>query len=381
MPGNTRDLIGERLRRIGQKGRDAVWCVAGAGNGGICMAGHLGLMGFPVRLYNRNEEHIAGVKWHGGVELEGELSGFGPVSLATSDMRTACEGADVVMIVTPANAHRPLALQMAPFLSDGQVVVLNPGRTGGALEFRATLRSAGAIGRPVIAEAQTFIYASRRISRHKGHIFKIKNEVPVAALPSFRTPEVLGALENAFPQFQAGGDVLSTSMENIGAVFHPALTLLNAGWIEETRGDFEYYHHGITPSVAAVLERIDEERLAVARALGVRSVSAREWLYLAYDSAGDDLYHSIRATTAYAGIKAPQDINHRYISEDVPMSLVPIASIGKALGVAVPAIDMIIDLACLMHHKDYRATGRTTATLGIEGLSVKEIRRIVEELD
>ena len=121
--------------------------------------------------------------------------------------------------------------------------------------------------------------------------------MPAAALPSFRTPEILGALENAFPQFQAGGDVLSTSLENIGAVFHPALTLLNAGWIEETRGDFEYYHQGITPAVASVLQRIDDERLAVARALGVRTVSAREWLYLAYDSSGDDLCAAIRATS------------------------------------------------------------------------------------
>ena len=82
--------------------------------------------------------------------------------------------------------------------------------------------------------------------------------------------------------FVAGTNVLATSLENIGAVFHPALTILNAGWIEATHGDFEYYLQGITPSVAKVLERVDEERLAVARGLGVRSMSKREWLYLSY---------------------------------------------------------------------------------------------------
>lgn len=373
------DPVGARLRATRDKGKEAVWCVVGAGNGGICMAGHLGLMGFPTRLYNRSEEHLAGVRWHGGVELDGEISGFGSLAMVTTDMAQAVAGADIIMVVTPATAHRPLALAMARHLEDGQLVLLNPGRTGGALEFRAALRSAGETARPVVAEAQTFIYASRRISGHKGHIFKIKNEVPAAALPSFRTPEILGALENAFPQFQAGGDVLSTSLENIGAVFHPALILLNAGWIEETRGDFEYYHQGITPAVASVLQRIDDERLAVARALGVRTVSAREWLYLAYDSSGDDLCAAIRATSAYRGIKAPRDIAHRYIFEDVPMSLVPISSIGAQLGVGTPVTDMTIDLACIMHGTDYRAVGRTVRSLGIEGLSVQEIRSLVAE--
>jgi opine dehydrogenase len=170
-------------------------------------------------------------------------------------------------------------------------------------------------------------------------------------------------------------------MENIGAVFHPALTILNAGWIEETKGDFEYYLQGITPSVALVLERIDAERFAVARALGVRSVSAREWLYLSYDSTGADLFEAIRATKGYRGIKAPPGIDHRYIFEDVPMSLVPISSLGAALGLATPTIDMIIDLGSIMHRTDYRASGRTVESLGLAGLSVQQIHSLVTNED
>ncbi len=369
------------LRETRDKGKDAVYCVIGAGNGGVAMAGHLGLMGFRVNLYNRTDEHLAGIRWHRGIEVDGAVKGFGPVALATSDIGAAVSGADVIMVVTPSTAHRPLAVLMAKHLRDGQIVVLNPGRTGGALELRQVLRENGCVARPVIAEAQTFIYASRRTSRHTGHIFRIKNAVPVAALPSFRTPDVLGVLENSYPQFSAGGNVLSTSMENIGAVFHPALTILNAGWIEETGGNFEYYLQGITPSVAKVLEKIDEERLAVARALGVRSVSAREWLYLSYDSPGEDLCQAIRATKSYRGIKAPQTIAHRYISEDVPMSLVPISSIGGMLGVRTPVIDMIIELGSLMHGTDYRACGRTVESLGLAGLSVKQIHVLVTEAD
>jgi opine dehydrogenase len=249
------------------------------------------------------------------------------------------------------------------------------------MEFHKTLMDSSIAASPVIAEAQTFIYASRAVSRHRGHIFRIKNSVPLAALPSYWTPAVLGALEAAFPWFMAGSNVLATSMENIGAIFHPALTILNAGWIEATGGDFDYYSQGITPSVALILERMDEERMAVARSLGVRSLSAREWLYMTYDSPGKDLHESIQNTASYRGIKAPSTIAHRYIYEDVPMSLVPIASIGESLGIKTPTIDMIIDLASLLHGKDYRAEGRTARKLGLAGLSLKEIHNLVFDPD
>jgi opine dehydrogenase len=145
----------------------------------------------------------------------------------------------------------------------------------------------------------------------------------------------------------------------------------------ETKGDFEYYLQGITPSIALVLERIDAERLAVARSLGLRNCPPWSGCTCPIRRRGNGLYEAIRNTSAYQGIKAPPSIDHRYVFEDVPMSLVPIASLGRALGVATPTIDMIIDLACLMHRVDYRAFGRTVERLGLAGLSVKQILEVV----
>ena len=366
-----------RLRALRGRGADVAFCVLGAGHGGLAMAGHLAIQGHPVALYNRTAEHLDGVRWHGGIKVEGAVTGFGAVRVATPDIGEAMEGAQVIMVVTPATAHRGLARAMAPHVKDGQLIVLNPGRTGGALEVRKALQDAGSAAAAVVAETQTFLYASRATSRWEAHIFRIKNTVPFATLPSFLIPDALAVLADPFPQFVAGSNVLATSLENIGAVFHPALTILNAGWIEATGGDFEYYLQGITPSVARLLERIDAERLSVAAAVGVRSMSAREWLYLSYDSPGKDLYEAIRKTGSYRGIKAPPGINHRYIWEDVPMSLVPLASLGEALDVPTPTIRMIVDLASILHSTDYWAAGRTVRTLGLAGMSVRQIRQFV----
>jgi opine dehydrogenase len=370
-------LLTESLRRMREKGRKTVFCVIGAGHGGLAMAGHLGIMGFPVSLYNRTGDNLNGVRWHGGVKVSGAVEGFGPVRTATTDINEAITGADVIMVVTPATAHRSLAEIMAPHLVDGQMIILNPGRTGGALEFRAVLLGAKAEAVVVIAETQTFLYTSRAVSRSEGHIYRVKNAVPLATLPAYWIPDTLAVLNQAFPCFIAGNSVLSTSIENIGAVFHPALTILNSGWIEATGGDFDYYLQGITPSIAMLLEKVDAERIAVATGLGLQSATAREWLYRSYDSSGRNLHEAIQNTVCYAGIKAPPNIAHRYIFEDVPMSLVPIASIGALLGIATPTIDMVINLGSILHGRDFRAEGRTVARLGLAGLSLKQIHRLV----
>jgi opine dehydrogenase len=203
--------------------------------------------------------------------------------------------------------------------------------------------------------------------------------VPLAALPATRTAEVLSKINHAYPQFIDGVNVLHTGLNNMGAIFHPALTLLNVGWIEATHGDYQFYIDGVTPSVARMLEVLDRERVTVASSIGLRARTSMEWLKLAYDSTGEDLYDAIHNQPGYYGIKAPSTINHRYIFEDVPMSLVPIASLGSRYGVSVRGIESIIRIACIIHRTDYWRRGRTVDKLGIADLSVNELTRYVNE--
>jgi len=81
----------------------------------------------------------------------------------------------------------------------------------------------------------------------------------------------------------------------------------------------------------------------------------------------------------YRGIRAPNRLEHRYIMEDVPMSLVPMASIGELLGVNVPTIKAVIHLASLLHERDYWKEGRTVEKLGLAGMNVAQIRRLIVE--
>ncbi|MGI6343464.1 MAG: NAD/NADP octopine/nopaline dehydrogenase family protein [Bacillota bacterium] len=355
------------------------FAVLGAGHGGQAMAGHLAYLGFQVSLYNRSEERLTPIRASEGIALDGVVEGFGALPVVTTDMGEALAEADVIMVVVPANAHRFMAEQCAPHLRDGQIVVLNPGRTGGALEFLNIIRQRGVQADVVVAEAQTLIYAARNNNPAQVTIYGIKNSIPVGALPSHRIPEVVRALRSAFPQFVPGDNVLKTSLDNIGAIFHPALTILNAGRIEATHGDFEFYMDGVTPSVAQILESMDEERISVAAALGIQATSARNWLYVAYNAVGRNLYEAMQNNVGYNGIKAPTTLYHRYITEDVPMSLVPIASLGDLLGVPTPTFRTMIHLASILHDQDYWLIGRTAEQMGLAGLDVAAIRRYALE--
>ncbi len=358
------------------------YTVVGAGHGGKAMAAHLALMGCHVTLYNRTFEHVEAIAKRGGLDLEwteGFCHGFARLERVTSDMATALKQAQVVMVVVPSSAHGELACKMAAHLKPGQIVILHPGRTCGAIEFRKALADAGCQTPVIVAEAETFIYASRSDGPAQARIFRIKEAVPLAALPAVDTACVLEAIRPVYPQYIDGVNVLQTGLNNMGAIFHPGLTILNSGRIESTHGDFQFYIDGVTPSTARVLEVLDRERVTVASALGIRARTAMEWLKLAYNTTGEDLNEAIHNQPGYYGIKAPSTLNHRYIFEEIPMSLVPIASLGQNYGVSVRGMDSLIRLACIIHRTDYWRRGRTLDKLGIAHLSVSELTRYVNE--
>jgi opine dehydrogenase len=359
-------------------------CVIGAGHGGTSMAAHLALMDFEVNLWNRTSEHLEPIQQRGGIDLlvpEGSDLPRGTAQLkrVTSDIAEALEGTKLIMVVVPATAHKDIARVCAEHLVDDQVVVLNPGRTGGALEFRRVLDECGCQAQVTLAETQTFIYASRVVGPAQARIFGVKNSIPVAALPGYQTPIVLKVLRQAFPQFVPGDTVLKTGLENVAILFHPTVMIANAARIEDQPQGFEYYLEGITPSVAHLLEELDQERIRVAEALGIRAMPVRTWLYVAYDAAGRDLYEAIRSNQTYKGIMAPSSLHHRYLLEDVPTSLIPMSSLGDQFGVETPVMKGLVEVASPLLGIDFWAEGRKVGDMGVAGLNVKQIRRFVTE--
>ena len=98
---------------------------------------------------------------------------------------------------------------------------------------------------------------------------KLTTDVYLAAMPRAGTDRLYDLVRDVWPAVEKAESVFQTTLQNGNPVIHPAVTLLNAGLLERTGGDFLFYEEGVTESVGRLIEAVDNERLAIAAALGV----------------------------------------------------------------------------------------------------------------
>lgn len=347
--------------------------VIGAGNGGQAIAGHMAAIGHEVRLYARRQEQVDELNNKGEICLCGRLEGLsGKLALITSNIVDVITGAQVIMIATTASAHKILARIMAPYLSDGQYIILNPGRTCGALEFKNTLSENGCHKRLYIAEAQTLVYACRMVKTGEVNVIGVKDRVLISALPASDTQAVIDMLKPMYTCFYPAKNILQTSFENIGAIFHPSVVLFNEATIE--RGQSFYFYREMTPALAQMIEAVDKERLAVAKAYDIDLVSAKDWVSYAYNGVtGDTLCERMQNNPAYYEILAPTTINCRQITEDIPTGILPMTELGRVAGVKTPIMDALVTLCSTLLNIDFHHNGRTLESLSLNRLTSDEI--------
>ena len=351
------------------------YCVVGAGAGGLATAAHLSRLGMPPILFNRTPSRIEPVRAWGGIQVEGLWRGLHPVAEATSDPGCVQE-ADVIIVATPATAHGEVARLLAPHLTSRHVVILHPGRTLGALEFLRVLRAHGVRVRAV-GEADTLLYTSRSPEPGRVRVLGLKRRIRLAAVPAWDTRVVVDAFARLGPA-EAASSVIETGLSNIGAMVHPAPMVLNAGRIEAGQ-PFEYYREGMTGAVVSAILGLDRERMATARAWGVRVLPVQRWLRASYEVPADacTLSDLFAANPAYVGVMAPATLAHRYLLEDVPTGLVPLVELARLVGLRAPLMNAIIDMAAGLTGVDFRRTGRTLERLGLGELDARALGRLV----
>jgi len=346
--------------------------VVGVGVGGLAVAGHAGLGGHEVRVLDVRSEAVVPIQQAGGIRVTGKEEGFASVVEASLDPATVIPHADLVVLVTQGQDQSAAAASIAPHLSPGQVVLVKPGCTGGALEVAEVLGDP----RFLVAETDAFVFGCSNPRPGESHIASIKQHFGVAALPADKTDDVLDLVTDVFPQATRAADVLHTSLQNMNAILHLAPMVMNAGRIEHEGGRFDLYGDGVTPSVAAVMAATDGERMAVALALGIEVRPLLEWIGVSYGVEETDLHTAIQRLhhDVYGPSPAPTTLEHRYLLEDVPCGSVPVVSLGEQLGVAVDLTGRCIHLASRLLGRDLWGSGRTTARLGLANLSAAEIR-------
>jgi opine dehydrogenase len=357
--------------------------VLGGGNGGHALAADLTLKGFKVFLFSRWPEELKVLQDQGGILLI-EPSGERLVSIhrVCKDIREALKESEVILVTVPAIAHDYYAHACAPHLTNEQIIVLNPGSTGGALAFKKILRGERAGLDIPVCETNTLTYICRLVDPARVRITS-RTKVQFASLPGKKTKECFQMFQKLFPDATARENVLETSLTNINAVLHPPGMILNAGWIEHTRGDFSYYCEGSSPAVARVIEEVDKERIALCQKLDYSTERFLDFFYKAGSTSdkayrSGSLYQALQESEPNRFIRAPENLSYRFLTEDVPFGIVPMACLGEMLGVPTPTINALIDLASIICQMNFRQTGWTLEKMGIEEMSLKSLLNYIE---
>lgn len=340
----------------------------GAGHQGMAMSAHLALNGESVRVWNRTLENVDEIKKKCIIESFGQVQGIAKIEAVSDTIEDVIT--DTILVATPSTAHKSIAKILADVLLPNTVIYLNPGRTFGAIDFYKTLLECGCKNLPCIVETQSIIYTCRKIAATQVYIYTLKKDIKMAyvmgsdELVTSRLPRCVRE------RFVLCDSVLETSLSNIGMILHCAPVLFNIGWIESPEYEFKYYYDGISKSVGDILEKLDVERVNVAKALGVQVETLKQWFESAYGVQGESILECIKKNDCYRNIDAPRSIEHRYLDEDVPNGLVPVEYLGKSMNIDVKLTTLIIDLANQVRGKDYRELGRKIGTDELKRLNI-----------
>ena len=354
--------------------------IIGAGIGGVYLVAELGLAEHRLRLHDLDDSRLTDIRAHGGVDVE--PGGLAVVERATTDLAAAVDGADVIIVATGGNAQQTVAHSLAPLLRDGQIILLIQGNTGGSLVVRRALDAAGCRVAVDVAEMDNYPFSNWRLSPTRIRPIVKKRWLQIAAFPGRRIAAVFPRLSPLFPHAVAAPSVVCTGFTNANAMLHVANCVGNAGKID--RGEsYRFYAEGVTSSVARLYEAINGERVAVAMALGASVPTLEDWFERVYHVRGADLVETCRLLTTnsdgpYQATGTPKSFDHKYITEDVPVGLIPMSALGAAAGVPTPAIDALITLVRAMTGKDFAAEARTLERMGLAGMNASDIRRFAD---
>ncbi len=317
--------------------------IIGGGSTGHAVAAYLSSKGGECVL-NTRDAIKADIINSSGITAEGAINGNFKVN-ATTNIVEAVAGSELIIVMTTANAHREVACRLKPLLTQNQKILIFNSNWG-ALEFKQVLGLDIQLKNLTVAETGAQLFMSS--SKEPGHVnIGMKIKISVSATEPEKTQPLLDEINEYFPQFTKASSIIETTMSTTNPVIHVPITLLNAARIENAQ-QFLFYGEGASRTAVDLVTKLDIERIAVAKSLGCEIVDVLTGINSFWEIKHDNLFDALTKNEIYVKGMGPTSLNHRYLSEDVPFGIAPIAKIGKLIGIETPYTDALLNiLRCL----------------------------------
>ncbi len=360
---------------------------------GFAAAGHMALRGEEVRLYEFPQFRAAIEDLEKDPMLEvvsvcaetGLPEGGARLAYAGTDARKALEGADLILVAVPAYGEGAAAEVCAPWVRQGQHILLLSGYIYGSVEFAQRLRRAGCEADVTVTEMNNSIYAARKTGGRGVRIGCYKHGVGIASFPGKNSAEAFAVVSKLYPEVENWHSILATGVSNPSLGVHVTSVVFNPRYVEEGAQVFMYengrYLSAMGDSVARVNLDMDAERLAldgkVGRLIPWRYVIRGWYAYLGVH--GETLPEIMSSNPGLAGGCLPTSFDHRFLTEDVCMGLWPLVELLELYGLPCGVCRGVAVLASSLSGLDLEGRARTLKSLGLGGKNAREVEKFLYE--
>jgi opine dehydrogenase len=344
--------------------------VVGAGHGGTTIGADLQGKGHSVTLLKTSNglhnEHFNFLKKTQGAVITQEGTERTEVQLerVTTDLKSAIEDAELIIIYIQTNYHEQVIKSMIPFMNDDQIVLLEPGYLSTAYFLKH-----GKERKFTIVEAQSSPIDCRIIEPGTVKVLYKNVRNPVSIYSDRDKISVQQKLDELGYQFIYLESIIEAALHNPNLIVHTIGGIMSVPRIEFTGGEYWMYKEVFTPHVWNLVESLDKEKMDVLEKIGAKRMPYVD--ACKFRNSEDLSIHSKEAFFHYAMNNSPEGpvvADSRFITEDVPEGLVLLESLGQMLGVATPTCSALIDMASALLKTDFRANARTVERLGKENL-------------
>lgn len=354
--------------------------IIGCGNAGLIHAAKLIERGHEVTLLktsSTNSDFYNIIKSEGGYNVKDETNGgnrfFVRPSMITRNVEKAIAFGEIIMVMTTTLQHESIAELIAPYVRDGQIIVLVPGYMG-SLIFRKYIKA-----NVIYSEWETTAYNGRIIDAMYVRISFYNPRNAISVSPLSEAENVLDILSKCFPNTKyLRKNILESALHNPNMIVHPIGILFSASRIEYSKGEFWMYKEAFTDSVVNVIKAFDVEKNKMLNAFGCPSLDYFEAAKWRNEENLDIDAMTVFKSFADSSNKGPSFVNHRYIIEDVPMGLGLYISIGKILGLDTSIQEAIMSLSSALLNKDLKKNSRTIQYLLCkEDVTIEDIKALL----